>query len=47
LANARQRLRLLYGDRAELTLREDPPGWVHATLVLPFQNVEAMCEQSS
>lgn len=37
LANARQRLRLLYGDRAHLDLREDPPGCVQATLEIPFQ----------
>jgi signal transduction histidine kinase len=47
LANARERLRLLYGKRAELSLTEDPAGWVQATLVLPFQNVEVLCEQSS
>jgi signal transduction histidine kinase len=47
LANARERLRLLYGKHAELSLTEDPAGWVHATLVLPFQNVEVLCEQSS
>jgi sensor histidine kinase YesM len=47
LANARERLRLLYGVRADLSLTENPLGWVHAALVLPFQNVEAPCEQSS
>jgi signal transduction histidine kinase len=47
LANARERLRLLYGKRAELSLTEEPAGWVHAMLVLPFQNVEVPCEQSS
>ncbi len=37
LANARERLRLLYGDRAHLDLREDPPGSVQATLEILFE----------
>lgn len=45
LANARERLRLLYGNRAALSLREDPGGWVRATVVLPFETVEAVCER--
>jgi sensor histidine kinase YesM len=47
LANARERLRLLYGSRAELSLCEEPPGSVHAAVALPFQTVEAACEHSS
>ena len=45
LANARERLRLLYGTGAELSLSEDPAGWVCAKVVLPFQTVEALCER--
>lgn len=37
LSNARERLRLLYGDRARLDLREDPPASVQATLEIPFE----------
>ena len=47
LANARERLRLLYGPRAELTLTEDQPGSVHAGVVLPFESMEAACEHLS
>jgi hypothetical protein len=46
-ANARERLRLLYRESADLTLSEDPPGWVRATLSIPYQTTEAMCERSS
>jgi signal transduction histidine kinase len=35
LVNTRERLRLLYGDAARLTLREDPPGTVVAEVTLP------------
>ena len=45
LKNARERLWLLYGDRASVELIEDPAGWVRAALVLPFQTVEAPCER--
>ena len=45
LKNARERLRLLYGDRASVHLSEEPAGWVRATMVLPFQAVEAVCER--
>ena len=45
LTNARERLRLLYGERASVELREEPAGWVRATVVLPFQTVEAACER--
>lgn len=44
LKNARERLRLLYGEHASVDLREEPAGWVCATLLLPFQTVEATCE---
>jgi LytS/YehU family sensor histidine kinase len=46
LANARERLRLLYGSAAQLMLAECSPGNVRATVVLPFQQ-EAACEPSS
>jgi len=49
LSNARERLRLLYGDCAHLDLREDPPGSVQAILDIPFQPAptpqEATCER--
>ena len=45
LRNARERLQLLYGERASVDLREEPAGWVRATVVLPFQAVEAACER--
>jgi hypothetical protein len=35
LANIRERLRLLYGDRASLTLGPGDPGWVVATVIVP------------
>ena len=35
LANTRERLRLLYGDRASLQLREAPAGRVVATVLIP------------
>ena len=44
LANARERLRLLYGERARFTLREEPPGHVRASVDIPFQTREAACE---
>jgi signal transduction histidine kinase len=47
LANARERLRLLYGSGAELNLNEEPPGSVHASVALPFQTQEAACMHSS
>lgn len=37
LKNARERLRILYGDRARLELSEDLPGRVRAMLEIPFQ----------
>jgi two-component system, LytTR family, sensor histidine kinase AlgZ len=45
LRNARERLRLLYGERAGVDLSEEPAGWVRATVVLPFQTTEAACER--
>lgn len=47
LANARERLRLLYREPVDLSLSEEPPGWVRATVSIPYQTTEAMCEQSS
>jgi hypothetical protein len=46
-ANARERLRLLYREPADLSLSEEPPGWVRATVSIPYQTTEAMCEPSS
>ena len=46
-ANARERLRLLYRESADLSLSEEPPGWVRATVSIPYQTKEALCEQSS
>jgi LytS/YehU family sensor histidine kinase len=43
LANARERLRLLHGERAMVELSEEPQGWVQATVALPFQQAEAAC----
>ncbi|HEV3410558.1 MAG TPA: histidine kinase, partial [Chthoniobacterales bacterium] len=37
LTNLRTRLRLLFADRASLDLREEPPDWVEARLVLPAE----------
>lgn len=47
LANARERLRLLYGENAALTLTQPAPDYVRATVTLPFQTGEAACERSS
>jgi len=47
MTNARERLRLLYREPAGLTLVEEPPGWVRATVSIPYQTAEAMCERSS
>ena len=47
MANARERLRLLYRESADLSLLEEPPGWVRATVSIPYQTTEAMCERSS
>ena len=41
LRNAADRLRLLFGDRATLDLREDPPGRVIADVVLPLARAAA------
>ncbi|MGB8096572.1 MAG: histidine kinase [Terracidiphilus sp.] len=45
LRNARERLRLLYGERASVDLSEELAGWVRAKVVLPFQTMEAACER--
>jgi LytS/YehU family sensor histidine kinase len=47
LTNTRERLRLLYGDRANLDLNQQEPGTVRAVVVLPFQHQEAACAPSS
>jgi hypothetical protein len=41
LRNAADRLRLLFGDRATLNLREEPPGCVVADVVLPLARAAA------
>ncbi|HZT74326.1 MAG TPA: histidine kinase [Terriglobales bacterium] len=43
LANARERLRLLYGAGARLTLEESAPGETRAALTLPYQRAESAC----
>ncbi len=47
MANARERLQLLYGERACLSLVEEPAGHVRAVLEIPFLTREAICEPSS
>jgi len=47
LANARERLRLLYGPSATLTVAQAAPEIVRATVTLPFQTAEALCAPSS
>jgi two-component system sensor histidine kinase AlgZ len=44
LSNTRERLRLLYRERASFEIREEPSGWVRAIAVLPFEAREAACE---
>jgi signal transduction histidine kinase len=46
-ANARERLRLLYREAADFSLSEEPPGCVRATVSIPYQTTEVMCERSS
>jgi two-component system, LytTR family, sensor histidine kinase AlgZ len=45
LNNTRERLRLLYRERASFQIREEPTGWVRATVILPFETREAVCER--
>lgn len=47
LANARERLRLLYGPNAALTLTQSSPEIVRATVTLPLQTAEDLCALSS
>lgn len=45
LNNTRERLRLLYGDRASFEINEEPMGWVRASVLLPFETRESFCER--
>jgi|APTNR8051073442_1049403.scaffolds.fasta_scaffold11747_1 hypothetical protein len=40
LANIRERLQLLYGPRAALTISENPGGGTVATIVVPYRSIE-------
>lgn len=40
LANIRERLQLLYGPRASLTVAENPPGGTMVTITVPYKTVE-------
>jgi hypothetical protein len=40
LANIRERLQLLYGPRASLTVAENPPGGTVVTITVPYKTVE-------
>ena len=40
LANVRERLQLLYGNRASLTVAENPGGGTVVTITVPYQTVE-------
>jgi len=40
LANIRERLQLLYGPKASLTIAENPGGGTKVTLAVPYKPVE-------
>ena len=40
LANIRERLQLLYGPKAALTVAENPPGGTVVTVTVPYKTVE-------
>jgi hypothetical protein len=40
LANIRERLQLLYGSKATLTVAENPPGGTIVTLTVPYRPIE-------
>jgi sensor histidine kinase YesM len=40
LANIRERLQLLYGNRASLTVRENPGGGTAVTVTVPYKSIE-------
>jgi sensor histidine kinase YesM len=40
LANIRERLQLLYGPKATLTVAENPPGGTVVTVTVPYKTVE-------
>ena len=41
LANIRERLQLLYGNRAQLTVTENPGGGTVVTITVPYKMVES------
>jgi sensor histidine kinase YesM len=44
LANIRERLQLLYGNKASLTVAENPPGGTLVTVTVPYKSVETATE---
>jgi hypothetical protein len=40
LANIRERLQLLYGNKASLTVAENPPGGTVVTVTVPYKSIE-------
>jgi DNA-binding NarL/FixJ family response regulator len=40
LANIRERLQLLYGNRATLNVRENPGGGTAVTVTVPYKSIE-------
>ncbi len=40
LANIRERLQLLYGNKASLTVAENPPGGTIVTVTVPYKSIE-------
>ncbi|ODU10503.1 MAG: histidine kinase [Rubrivivax sp. SCN 71-131] len=47
LANIRERLRLLHGDQATLTVTENPGGGTLATIAVPYRSVAAEAAQDA
>ncbi|MBI3157071.1 MAG: sensor histidine kinase [Burkholderiales bacterium] len=47
LANIRERLQLLYGGRAALTVTENPGGGTVATITVPYRTVEAAAAEEA
>ncbi|HVO06846.1 MAG TPA: ATP-binding protein, partial [Burkholderiaceae bacterium] len=41
LANVRERLRLLYGDKAALNVRENAGGGTAVTITVPYKSIDA------
>jgi len=40
LANVRERLQLLYGNKASLSVRENPAGGTVVTITVPYKSIE-------